>query len=231
MNLVVFPRVNPQSVLKQEPIKEWWPPGWQTQPHVPGRPSRTPAYRRPSSASLPVNTSLVFNVNIQLCTDFFLRTSCGSLTMIAEGPPPPPCHYWNMETASFKYWSHCFLTAEVELGHKKTSAKTRIIFLQFYGDSLGSVNKQTWIPSTEICFFCRGTATRQWHTCTRWIAEHKLAGSCRHRPWAMGTWNGERISISCGGWHFYCSALQFSRRRRAKLALSMWAGPRSLVGA
>lgn len=118
-NLVVFPRVNPQSMLKQEPMKESWPPGWQTQPHVPGRPSRTPAYRRPSSASLPVNTSLVFNVNIQLCTDFFLRKSCGSLTMIAE-VCPPPCHYWNMETASFKYWSHCFLTAEVELGHKKT---------------------------------------------------------------------------------------------------------------
>lgn len=29
------------------------------------------------------------------------------VTMIPEGCPP--CHHWNMETASFKYRSHCFL--------------------------------------------------------------------------------------------------------------------------
>lgn len=57
----------------------------------------------------------------------------GLLTMIAE--VCPPCHYWNMETASFKFWSHCFLTAEVEPGHvalkkkkKKTPEKFEIIY-------------------------------------------------------------------------------------------------------
>lgn len=147
-NLIVFPRVNPQSVLKQEAIKESRPPGWQTQPHVPGRPSRTPAYRRPSSASLPVNTSLVFNVNTQLCTDFFLRTSCGSLTMIAEVCLP---------LSLLKYGNGIIQMLEPLFSHswggtgtqKDSSAKTGIIFLQFYGDSLGSVNKQTWIPSTN----------------------------------------------------------------------------------
>lgn len=140
----------------------------------------------------------------------------GLLTMIAE--VCPPCHYWNMETASLKHWSHCFLTAKVEPGHKKdASAKTWIILLRLYGDSIGSVNKQVRIPLTEMLFFpCRGTATCRRHACMRLTAEHKHAGSCQHLPWTMGTWNGERISISCGGWHFYCSALQFSSRRRAK---------------
>lgn len=231
MNLVVFPRVNPQSVLKQEPIKESRPPGWQTPPHVPGRPSRTPAYRRPSSASLPVNTSLVFNVNIQLCTDFFLRTSCGSLTMIAEVCPP---------LVTTEIWKqHHSNTGAIVFSQLRWNWDTKRLFCQDT-DNIPTVlwwqfgvSKQTNMDSFNCnpFFFCRGTATRRWHTCTRWSAEHKLAGSCRHRPWAMGTWNGERISISCGGWHFYCSALQFSRRGRAKWALSRWAGPRSLVGA
>lgn len=40
-----------------------------------------------AQASL-LNTSPVFNVNVQLCTDFFLRTSCGSPNNDCRGLPP-----------------------------------------------------------------------------------------------------------------------------------------------
>lgn len=145
-NLVVFTKSkSPISVRVR--IRQGITASWMADAAARSRETlEDPASRRPSSAILPVNTSLVFNVNVQLCTDFFLRTSCGSLTMIAEvcpPPTPPP------PLSLLKYGNGIIQILEPLFSHswggtgtqKDSSAKTRIIFLHFYGDSLGSVNK------------------------------------------------------------------------------------------
>lgn len=67
-------------------------------------------------------------------------------------------------------------------------------------------------------FICTGTEKCFWQAHTRLIAVNKYTVSAASIfPRQSGTESRERISISCGSWHFYCSALQFFSKRGGEM--------------
>lgn len=96
--------------------------------------------RKPPCSTAPLSLMRTYNSALTSSSGH----PVGLLTMIAE--VCPPCHYWNMETASFQYWSHCFLMAKVELGHADSwKAQDKIHSISWPDFWV----KQTWILTTK----------------------------------------------------------------------------------
>lgn len=86
-----------------------------------------------------LNTSRVLNANVQLCSDFFLRTSCGSPNNDCRGLPPLSLlKYGNciiqIPEPLFSHGWGGTRTCSVE---KRSPEKFKIIDIQFYGQTFG----------------------------------------------------------------------------------------------
>lgn len=87
-NAVVFPRVNPPvSVAARGRNRQGTVASWMADAATCSRETLEVASIKEAQPP-PLNTSLAFTANVQLCADFFLRTSCGSPNNDRRGLPP-----------------------------------------------------------------------------------------------------------------------------------------------
>lgn len=84
--------------------------GWGGDPRVPGRHRESEEMQWCEPCTSPWPWVLAYNSALTSSSGH----PVGLITMIPE--LCPPCHNWNMETASFKHRGHCFLTLEQKVG-------------------------------------------------------------------------------------------------------------------